>query len=112
MKYCGIDLHSNNSVVVVSDAEDRSDIYEGAGICYSLAAARSGGFNRRMLDKNHRILRRTSATAAPGHNQWDGRPSPSRHRGARLKASSFATQISLDAKRLGPTRRALRRSTP
>ncbi|XYJ92193.1 Transposase IS110-like N-terminal domain-containing protein (plasmid) [Cupriavidus necator] len=23
MKYCGIDLHSNNSVVVVSDAEDR-----------------------------------------------------------------------------------------
>jgi len=23
MKYCGIDLHSNNSVVVVSDEEDR-----------------------------------------------------------------------------------------
>jgi hypothetical protein len=23
MKFCGIDLHSNNSVVVVSDAEDR-----------------------------------------------------------------------------------------
>uniref|UniRef100_UPI003F4932D0 hypothetical protein n=1 Tax=Cupriavidus necator TaxID=106590 RepID=UPI003F4932D0 len=23
MKYCGIDLHSNNSVVVVSDVEDR-----------------------------------------------------------------------------------------
>jgi hypothetical protein len=24
MKFCGIDLHSNNSVIVVSDAEDRS----------------------------------------------------------------------------------------
>ena len=24
MKYCGIDLHSNNSVVVVTDQEDRS----------------------------------------------------------------------------------------
>lgn len=23
MKFCGIDLHSNNSVIVVSDAEDR-----------------------------------------------------------------------------------------
>ena len=23
MKYCGIDLHSNNSVVIVSDEEDR-----------------------------------------------------------------------------------------
>jgi hypothetical protein len=23
MKYCGLDLHSNNSVVIVSDAEDR-----------------------------------------------------------------------------------------
>ena len=23
MKYCGIDLHSNNSVVIVSDDEDR-----------------------------------------------------------------------------------------
>ena len=23
MKYCGIDLHSNNSVVLVSDGEDR-----------------------------------------------------------------------------------------
>jgi hypothetical protein len=23
MKYCGIDLHSNNSVVLVSDEEDR-----------------------------------------------------------------------------------------
>jgi transposase len=23
MRYCGIDLHSNNSVVVVSDEEDR-----------------------------------------------------------------------------------------
>jgi len=24
MKFCGMDLHSNNSVVVVSDAEDRT----------------------------------------------------------------------------------------
>ncbi|MFL9912367.1 hypothetical protein [Paraburkholderia sp. RL17-337-BIB-A] len=24
MKFCGIDLHSNNSVIVVSDAEDRT----------------------------------------------------------------------------------------
>jgi transposase len=23
MKYCGLDLHSNNSVVIVSDEEDR-----------------------------------------------------------------------------------------
>jgi len=36
----------------------RSDIYEGAGIGYALAAARSEVFNRWMLDKNHRILRR------------------------------------------------------
>jgi hypothetical protein len=41
-----------------SATTERSDIYEGAGIGYTLAAAKERLFNRWMLDKNHRILRR------------------------------------------------------
>lgn len=40
-----------------SATTDRSDIYEGAGTGYALAAAKERFFNRWILDKNHRIFR-------------------------------------------------------
>ena len=55
-------MHSDGrrwSVKLANSAmTERSDIYEGAGIGYTLAAAKERHFYRWMLDKDHRILRR------------------------------------------------------
>ena len=55
-------MHSDGrrwSVKLANSATtERSDIYEEAGIGYTLAAAKERHFYRWMLDKDHRILRR------------------------------------------------------
>jgi hypothetical protein len=53
-------MHSDGrrwSVKLANSAmTERSDIYEGAGIGYTLAAAKERHFYRWVLDKDHRIL--------------------------------------------------------
>lgn len=72
MKYSGIDLHSNNSVVVVSDETDRVMVEKrlpNAGIHRTSAAgARSGGMTGSAAQRIFSLARFAVNTSLPP--QW------------------------------------------